>query len=214
MNVELIGYHDEMLDNIITATRTCMDSRDKADSVLEHNPFSGENHLDLGEADSKLLKKVVLAGHESVLEHMSFTFDVSDISRAMLQELARHRIASLSVQSTRYTLKKSLSAPIEDLVVTTGDKDVDKIVRETMEKITELVQARPNIGRDVIKYAIPEALLVNLVWTINARSLRNVFKLRTSKQALPEFREFCDKVWEATPEQIRFLFQDVYKVAA
>lgn len=214
MKVELIGYSHEMLSNVISATRVCMDSQDKADSHLEHDPFSGENSLNLGEADSALLNRVIQLGHESVLEHMSFTFSVNGISRAMLQELARHRIASLSVQSTRYTLKKSLSGPIEDLVVTTGDEDVDKIVGETMEKIAKLVKARPDIGRDVIKYAIPEALKVNLVWTINARSLRNLFKLRTSKQALPEFREFCDKVWESIPEQTRFLFQDVYKAAA
>jgi len=44
--------------------------------------------------------------HSSTLEHINYTFDIDGISRACLQELARHRMASLSVKSTRYTLKE------------------------------------------------------------------------------------------------------------
>jgi len=60
--------------------------------------------------------------HESILEHISYTFQVEGVSRALLQELARHRMASLSVQSSRYTLHKDLinaktEADIESLFV-------------------------------------------------------------------------------------------------
>ena len=48
------------------------------------------------------LRKVREMGHESVLEHVSFTFLVEGISRALLAQLTRHRIASFSVQSQRY----------------------------------------------------------------------------------------------------------------
>ena len=44
--------------------------------------------------------------HASTIEHLSYTFDIDGVSRALLQELARHRIASYSVKSTRYTLKE------------------------------------------------------------------------------------------------------------
>jgi thymidylate synthase (FAD) len=44
--------------------------------------------------------------HGSTIEHLVYSFDIDGISRACLQELARHRIASYSVKSSRYTLKE------------------------------------------------------------------------------------------------------------
>lgn len=54
------------------------------------------------------LKKIIKKGHESVLEHINLTFHCKDFSRAMLQELARHRHISLSVESTRHAMHKRL----------------------------------------------------------------------------------------------------------
>ena len=41
-------------------------------------------------------------GHESPLEHVSFTFAIEGISRACTHQIVRHRIASYSQQSQRY----------------------------------------------------------------------------------------------------------------
>ncbi len=55
-----------------------------------------------GEKDKELINRVGNKfKHGSVLEHLVYNFDIKGISRACLQELARHRIASLSVKSTR-----------------------------------------------------------------------------------------------------------------
>ena len=48
------------------------------------------------------LRRIVASGHLSVLEHASFTFGISGVSRALLAQVTRHRIASFSVQSQRY----------------------------------------------------------------------------------------------------------------
>jgi len=58
------------------------------------------------EKPETFLKRAIKAGHESVLEHITLTYEVNNLSRACLQELARHRHISLSVESTRHTLKK------------------------------------------------------------------------------------------------------------
>ena len=210
MDVILVNYNEGMLENVVNAIRTCWDSFERQDSNWWHDPHSGDNSFSLGENDTKLIERIINVDHTSTLEHLSFTFAVSGISRAMLQEAARHRLSSMSVRSTRYTLKKSLDSPVDELVVMTGDADVDKIVNDTMNAIAALYKRRPDIGRDLIKYAIPEALKVDLYWTINARSLRNLFKLRTSPAALPEFRQFCGKVWGELPDQVKFIFEDVY----
>ena len=75
------------------AIRTCWQSFDKSDEG--------------GEKDRELIDRVGNKfKHASTLEHLVYNFYIQGISRALLQELARHRIASLSVKSTRYTLKE------------------------------------------------------------------------------------------------------------
>lgn len=104
------------------AGRTCYDSFDKS----EHNVIKDMNELiqkdfltqeeeetledlisreALSVEDSELLKQLSFVHfHHSVLEHSVVSFFIKGISRAVLQEVARHRIASYSVKSTRYTL--------------------------------------------------------------------------------------------------------------
>lgn len=43
------------------------------------------------------LRGAMRAGHESVAEHASFTFHVSGVSRVLLAQLTRHRLASCYV---------------------------------------------------------------------------------------------------------------------
>ena len=51
---------------------------------------------------SAFIDKLMGMGHESVLEHASFTFGIEGVSRALLAQITRHRLASFSVQSQRY----------------------------------------------------------------------------------------------------------------
>ena len=50
----------------------------------------------------RALRGAMASGHESVLEHASFTFEIDGVSRVLLAQLTRHRIASFSVVSQRY----------------------------------------------------------------------------------------------------------------
>jgi thymidylate synthase (FAD) len=92
MKVELL--HFTPIEIAVNAIRTCYNSCDKSD--------------DLGEKDLKLIKSIIANNHTSTIEHISYNFKISGISRALLQELSRHRLMSLSVRSTRYVLKKEL----------------------------------------------------------------------------------------------------------
>ena len=67
---------------------------------------------ELGDKDKALIERVGNKfKHASTLEHINYSFDIDGISRACLQELARHRMQSLSVKSTRYTLKELIKEP-------------------------------------------------------------------------------------------------------
>jgi thymidylate synthase (FAD) len=147
--------------------------------------------------------------HGSTIEHLVYSFDIDGISRACLQELARHRIASLSVKSTRYTLKELKNADrdtLEDFLVPAGKAFIDAAnVAQLLDVQIELQNGASN---DVVKYGLPEAFKTSLVWTCNARSLQGFLSLRTSNAALPEIQRLARKIYTVIPEDHKFLFKD------
>ena len=173
-----------------------------------------------GYKPSDTLKNIIKWGHESVLEHINLSFQVKDLSRACLQELARHRFISLSVKSTRHTLKKTLQ---QDYIKILGSKFI--LHHETTQKtfrpeeaittiLIDLVREYPDIKNDELKYFLPEFWPTNLVMTVNIRELRHIIKVRTHPAALEEFRELARKLYEVVPTKFKYLLEDcLYKKA-
>lgn len=192
------------------AIRTCWQSFDKSD-------FGGP-------ADLALINRVGNEfKHSSTLEHIVYNFSISDVSRALLQEFARHRMASISVKSTRYTLKelkneKSFyeglnidSFRAEKYLVMTGSSLVDDASVAALENLRLVLCA--GVSNDKAKYCLPEAYKTQFSWTINARSLQNFLSLRTSKSALWEIRDLAYVIFDALPAEHKYLFQgSLYEV--
>ncbi len=194
--------HYTPLDVCAHAIRTCWQSFDKSD--------------DGGEKDKALIDRVGNKyKHASTLEHLVYTFYIQGISRALLQELARHRMASLSVKSTRYTLKELKDIEPFELddfegasrfIVLTGNEDVDRASIIALNNLQYLL--KQGISNDIAKYALVESYKTELTWTINARSLQNFLSLRSSKSALWEIRELAKKIFEVLPSEHKYIFQD------
>lgn len=186
------------------AIRKCWASEDKSDTDLETL-----GRIVCGKADKALIARVGNKfKHSSTLEHLVYTFDIDGISRACLQELARHRIASYSVKSTRYTLKELKTATTEEqllsfLVPVNPVIDEGNIGR--LGAIRNVLQ--DGVSNDEVKYMLPEAYKTSLVMTINARSLQNFLSLRTSKSALWEIRELAKELYNTLPEDHKYLFE-------
>lgn len=182
------------------AIRTCYDSNDKSDT---------RDGL-LGAKDAALIKGIVKSGHTSTIEHINYNFLIEGISRGCLQELARHRHASLSVQSSRYTLKKLIKdqIDIEQLLVPSGNRTVDNLAESHLRSMAFVANLN-NIPNDQLKYALPEAYKTTLVWSINARSLRNFFTLRMSERAHWEIRKLAFEVFGAIPDDHDILYEDI-----
>lgn len=194
MKVELLHFTPIMI--AVKAIRTCYNSCDKSD--------------ELGEKDIKLIKSIIANNHTSTIEHISYNFKISDISRALLQELARHRLASLSVRSTRYTLRELKGKSPDELkeyLVKINDI-IDEYNRCRLQGIQTLITSS-SFSNDELKYLLPEAFKTELMLTINARSLRNLLELRLSSRALKEFRELAKALYSQLPEPHRILFDDI-----
>jgi len=163
----------------------------------------------MGEKDLGLLKSILNRGHTSVLEHISYTFEIPKLSRACLQEMSRHRISSPSVQSTRYTLSKLMDTEdLSSLLYKTIDEDINKIALESLIKLQSLMRTR-GIKNDVAKYALPEAFITTMVWTINARSLSNFLSLRLKPGALKEIRELAISILDSIPKDHMILYEGI-----
>lgn len=194
MKVTLKSYFS--LENIAEATRTCWASENKGDSG--------------GPKDIDLIERIGNGkNHLGIFEHAVYNFLIEDVSRALLQEFARHRMASLKVKSSRYTLKKNIkeNLPIDDMVILTNDPDIDKIVNDTIQAIINLLIRRPDIPNDIIKYALPEAYKTKIFWTINGSSLKNFLNLRSSKGALWEMRDLAKAIYEELPDDHKFMYK-------
>lgn len=157
--------------------------------------------------------------HESVLEHASVTFRMIT-NRGVLAEITRHRIASFSVQSTRYCdyNKKGLTF-IKPCFWTENsllqeNKDFRFSMWETAMKQAEqsynlLIKsgAKPEEAREVL----PNSLATTIVCTMNIRELRHMLQLRTSKFAHPEFRKVATMLLIELVSKIPVVFDDIYE---
>lgn len=155
--------------------------------------------------------------HASTIEHLNYSFDIDGVSRALLQELARHRVASYTVKSTRYTLKELRDEEYfkygsnsmdraSKYVVFTDNFEVNRCIIKNLNILRYLIQDK--VPNDVAKYCLPEAYKTSLVWTINARSLQNFLRLRSDKHALWEIRNLARAIYENIPEEHKFIFKE------
>ena len=191
------------------AIRKCWASEDKSDSCWDKSNYL---EVEAGPKDKELIDRVGNKNkHKSTLEHLVYTFDIDGISRACLQEIARHRMASYSVKSTRYTLKelKNGDTTAEGLLVPTGNKEIDAQAIDQLRAV--YVALNRGFSNDKVKYLLPEAYKTSLVMTINARSLQNFLSLRTDKSALWEIQNLARAMYDVLPEEHKYLFQEFIK---
>ncbi len=106
------------------AARTCYDSfanseNDAIRQAPEHLDVEAINAID----DSDLLDSLAwVHHHHSIIEHSTLSFLVRGTSRGVLQEHARHRVQSISVRSTRYTMSSVINAFVAAIVSGEGEE--------------------------------------------------------------------------------------------
>ena len=182
-----------------------------------------ENKLDKESVD-KFVNMLASLGHESPLEHCSFTFAVEGVSRVLLAQLTRHRLASFSVQSQRYV---NLTDNFEFIVPQEIEKDsllkeryLDAI-RESVIAYNELTEIlrnsyieqgmKPNMADkkaiENARYVLPNSCETKIVFTMNVRSLYNFLALRECSRAQDEIQELASEMLKQLKEIAPILFK-------
>lgn len=232
LGIEVECLHASPLWLSANAIRYSHDNHHLGDSEPQYDVVDGMYQGTIcGKKDKALIQRVgCKLKHESVLEMIDFTFSIHGVSRALLQELSRHRVASLTVQSSRYVLHKLLKeekpfvyyidgAEYYDfpraekyLMFPPKAEDNDWLYKSQVSQLELLrIGVSKGASNDVLKYLIPESFRTKLQYKINLRSLRNLLELRTSKDALWEFRYLCGALIDNIPIEYHYLLEDVIK---
>jgi thymidylate synthase (FAD) len=208
--VELLGYtmtkgagNPEKL--VAAAAKLCYSNSNIKDIMEDLN----------NEEIAEFVKMLADIGHESPLEHISFTFGIEGVSRVFEQHLTRHRLASYSIQSGRYVKRDpKVSKPnsIED------DEEISIIFDEAFKKsreayieITKLLEAKyiksgitpkkaTKKAIEDARYILPNGLETKIIVTMNARSLINFFHHRCCNRSQYETRYVANKMLDIVLE--------------
>lgn len=162
----------------------------------------------------KFIESLMQRGHLSVIEHASFTFAVEGVSRAVLAQITRHRIASFSVQSQRYvSMEQGFDYIVPPAIEALGTQAAEEYA-EQMEKVhawycdwQEKLGGQGEKSNEDARFVLPNAAATRMLVTMNARELLHFFELRCCNRAQWEIRalawEMLQLCREAAPEMFK-----------
>jgi len=150
-----------------------------------------------------MVERVMDYGHESIAEHVSFTFVVEGVSLSCTHQLVRHRIASYSQKSGRAV--EGLPQFVFDfpLMPLSADR-MEKWHIETGELYEQLLSE--GVPQEEARKVWPVGSATNIVITKNARSLRHLFRERLCKRAQPEIFNMAMKMFTLAVQAAPSLF--------
>ena len=179
---------------------------------LCYSPASISNLMDglTEDKTASFVEMLAEIGHESPIEHASFTFGIEGVSRSLLAQLTRHRIASYSVQSQRYVREKLFEyvvppaiegipeAKAEYLQAMEEDqRHYQRLTQLLKEKYIEEMRGQGKVDEraaekraiEDARFVLPNSCATKLICTFNARSLLNFFAHRCCNRAQWEIRD-------------------------
>jgi len=222
MKVKLMRYTPDGEKLIASAAKLCYSSIGVSEI---------EESLDEDKVES-FLNLLVKLGHESPIEHISFTFAIEGVSRTLTHQLVRHRIASFSQQSQRYVKLDQFEYIIPPHIE--RDEGAKKIFKKSMEEsqkaydqLVEILynkhylayldcgfnekEAKNKAEKEAIedaRYVFPNACESKIVVTMNARSLLNFFSLRSCNRAQWEIRRLAIEMLKEVRKVYKTLFKN------
>ncbi|MDR0977811.1 MAG: FAD-dependent thymidylate synthase [Endomicrobium sp.] len=198
MHIKILKSFKDAEKICALAARLCYSS-DKIDDI----------NKDITGNIKNLLHKIISSEHYSVLEHVSFTFGVEGVSRSLLAQLTRHRIASFSVQSQRYVkFNNGVNFVVPDTIKKCENllKKYNSFLKSIEAFYMELLDA--GIPAEDARYILPNAATTQVIITMNARELRHFFSLRCCNRSQWEIRKMACTMLNLVKKEAPLLFED------
>lgn len=177
--------------------------------VAESARVSG---VPLTQSAGEIIELITDNDYSSALEHIYFTFDVSEISVALSRELLEHRISSHTARSTRYMEEQGFGYYVPKELERKGNAEAADIYRAAMKNADEAYTKLREFGvaREQARYVLPLALHTHYVVTMNVRSLINFFMLRVCVRASPEIRALAMRMYKICVEEYTDIFSKIW----
>ncbi len=223
MQVKLISHTPNPEKLVAAAAKLCY-SKSSAEDILEKLTE---------EETSSFIDRLMKLGHESPLEHITFTFALEGVSRSLLAQITRHRIASYSVQSQRYVKSREIKYVIPPSIESIPEAREEfcsamEMLFTSYNKLTEILEKKyveqldyetadakkqnKSIEKSAIedaRYVLPNAWKTNLICTFNARSLINFFYHRCCNRAQWEIRGLACEMLKIVRNIAPNIFSDI-----
>ena len=220
MKCKLIGYTQGLEKVVAMAGKLC------------YSPV-GIDELEKNLTEEKIqtfIKNLVDMGHESPLEHCSFTFAIEGISRCCSHQIVRHRIASYSQQSQRYVKEEEdkFEFIIPDIIISMGENVIKEYKQDMLGIHKKYLKWQSNIKQFVedtnyptygmnstkvanenARYVLPNASETKIIITMNVRSLYNFFSKRLCHRAQSEIRQLAELMLKECKEVCPTLFSRI-----
>lgn len=208
-SVRLLAHTPDALPLIYAAFRQCY-----------YPGFVGElwDELVSGTADAQkqadFVTKVMESGHDSPIEHVSFTFAIEGVSRACTHQLVRHRIASYSQQSQRYVDGSAFDYILPPAIAAIPEAqerfeafmdEVGRAYRDLKQLLEAAGRTGPKANEDA-RFVLPQAAESKIVVSMNCRSLLHFFELRCCMRAQWEIRALARQMLELCRNALPVVF--------
>jgi thymidylate synthase (FAD) len=177
--------------------------------------------------NGEYIRNLILQGHESVLEHVSWTFLLIGVSRAFSHQLVRHRVGfAFSQLSQQYHEENPAGfvEPVHLRLSPRADAAWKKAMETTQESYRVILDSlselndKPGLDlqkkefqraiRSAARSVLPNATETKLMMTANARALRYFFKLRGGIPGDVEMRRVATELLKIVRLQAPSIFSD------
>ncbi len=195
MKVQLLRYTPDPVEIVVASALLCYG--DDPDKCLEN--------AQKPDIRGRLFHELVQSHHGSTVEHPSFTFLITGISRACSHQLVRHRLGSFNQQSQRYVGMRAAETVVPDSIQALGDEAVavyEQAIKTSFNGYDQMVTSLQKFGRTKeqaqgdARFLLPNACMTNIIWTTNLRNLIYVVQVRLCQRAQWEIRTVMEKVRE------------------
>jgi thymidylate synthase (FAD) len=173
------------------------------------------------------IQNLIRMGHDSVLEHVSWTILITGVSRAFTHQLVRHRVGfAFSQLSQQYHDERDAAFIMPTVLegvphaVQTWSDAMDSAKRAYEAIIAALQQSKSPVLTDLNKKetqrairsaarsVLPQATETKIIVTANARAVRHLLKTRGSIPGDLEMRQVCTELLKVLKPEAPSLFFD------
>jgi len=163
------------------------------------------------EPSMRVVINCVKRGHLSILRHGLSVFEVSGVSRALLQQVARHHFINLTVRSQRYCSEDGFGYVTPSII---KDKDEAlQLFEEAMQKADEYYRRLRELGipKEDARYVLPGACYTTFVISTNWQGWWDFLKTRLNSRVMHETRELATRIYEyfLEHEQLKLIFEQL-----